>query len=220
MGTKSNELEESTMIRSSAEIDEMLRNAAAAQAPVDDLDAHTQIGNVSDLIARSAIPEPTPVVAPRASTNVIRRATTPHPLVRASAVMAVVKPQEPEPPRPAKVDDDAFDPWNDAPWDDAPEVQVKAAAPTVAKTEEPVAAPSVEEPVEEPLEEISADEMVEEPVVEPAAVPTPTPWLTMRLGVIAWVVLLLVTISVGTMSYLRIAALEAELATTRAQLNR
>lgn len=245
MGTKSDAFEESTKIKSSAEIDEMLRDAATNRPATfeddydeDDFDAHTQIGNVQELVARSAIPDepPPPLVVGRASTNVIRRATTPNMVARSSNVMAAVMPQGSMPNLPlpaAKTDDEAFAAWDD--FDDTSQKAepipaadpIPAAEPiweqaepsTLVATPPPpaIAMPPINMYEEAPV--VYAP-VVQAPVVEALAPQTTTVRRKLPVAVVAWVVLLLVTISVGTMSYMRIKQLEGELASARAQINR
>jgi hypothetical protein len=212
VGTKSNELEESTKIRSSAEIDEMLRAAGVSPSvpsddDYDDFDAHTQIGNVQELAARSMSIEDEPAIIPRASSNVIRRTTSPHVVARSTkdlpAVMPMSSNSELPLPAPPKTDDDAF-----APWEDQFEEQLEA-TPIVEMPEPSTLVGTPPPPIKPSI-------IVEEaPVPIVLAAPTPS---KLRWGIVAWVVLLLVTISVSTLGYMRITQLEQELASAKAQL--
>ena len=202
MGTKSDELyEEATKVKSPAEIDEMLRQArsgsgsSSSEPPPfhgdQDFEAHTQIGQLSELARQSLMvedPVPPPVM-PRASANVIRRATSPHPVARASAVMAAVPAGSL--PDMAKTDDEevAFEPWTEF----AEPVAPQQTGPTLTEPTPSVAPPAIE-----------AVASVQSKI---------------RVGLVAWVVLLLVTIGVGTMGYMRITELENELAMAKAALH-
>ena len=206
MGTKLDEFEESTKIKSSHEISEMLRNAAARPEPVyEDEDSggfgdvHTQVGNIQDLIAKTKEADPPPVVA-RSSTHVIRRASSPVMIERP----ALGSQSDIPPPS----DDDAFAEY-DAPSEAAPAVENEA---------------TIDEPP--PM-------MQSMPVGRPFPLPAPTPSMPipvvqmqqpqptrLRWGAIAWVALLVITMATATLSYLKISELQQDLADARAQLKK
>jgi hypothetical protein len=207
VGTKRDEFEESTKIKSSAEISEMLRNAGVATDDDDDgsddfeSDVHTQVGNIAELIAKSKEMGDLPVVA-RSSTNIIRRTQTPIAIER----VAIGSQSD----IPSKTDDEAFEEMLGAPAavetkqaKDDLEVEIDGDVPRESRIALPLPAPprSMELPVIRPL-----------PVVA-----EPKKW---RWGAIAWVVLLIATIGLGTMSYMKIAQLEDELAVAREQLKK
>jgi hypothetical protein len=94
--------EESTSVRSSSDLDEIVRKAKEAPqedpeklpefAQFDD-DEHTAIGQMADLAASMKLPEP---VAPLPSANVVRRRTNPAmPVARISEPMAAVRASSP-----------------------------------------------------------------------------------------------------------------------------
>ena len=207
MGTKNEFLEEATKVKSPAEIDEMLRQArsgpSTSEPPpfhdADEFEAHTQIGQLSELARQSLMiedPAPPPVMPRASSANVIRRATSPHAVVRASNVMAAV-PDGSLPEMPKAADDEsAFDQWDDF------------VAPAAAEAGD-VPAPPIAEPTP-----------IVQPIVQPSASEAVVSLrANSRWGVVAWVVLLLAMIGTGTMGYLRIAHLEDELAMTKAALD-
>jgi hypothetical protein len=197
VGTKRDEFEESTKVKSSAEISEMLRNAGVQVEPEDDFesDAHTQVGNISELIAKSREMGDVPA-STRASANVIRRTQTPIAIERVAIGSQSDIPAKTD----DKTDDEAFEEMLSAAPQAQPEVEVDLEVE--ADVEEPLALPPPP----------SGEMLVVRPMPQ-IAVAAKTRW-----GVIAWVVLLLVTIGLGTMSYMKIAQLEDELAMTRAQI--
>ena len=206
MGTKRDEFEESTKIKSSAEISEMLRNAGVDLDSNDDFehDVHTQVGNIAELIAKSKEMGDVPVAA-RSSTNIIRRTQTPIAIER----VAIGSQSD----IPSKTDDEAFE-------------EMLADAPVDEREAPKEAAPEEVEDVEvEGVREsrlalpLPAPRSVEMPVVRPLPMIEP-PKSTWRWGAIAWVVLLIATIGLGTMSYMKIAQLEDELASAREQLKK
>ena len=201
MGTKRDEFEESTKIKSSAEISEMLRNAGVQDDDDDDgsddfeKDVHTQVGNIADLIAKSKEMGDEPVPA---RSNIIRRTQTP------IAIERVAIGSQSDIPR--KTDDEAFEEMlGEAPvaakQDD---VEVEIEAQPESRIELPLRAPP---------------RSVEIPAVRPIPMPEP-PKSKWGWGAIAWVVLLVVTIGLGTMSYMKISQLEDELASAREQLKK
>jgi len=219
VGTKIDEFEESTKIKSSHEINEMLRNAAARPEPIfndEDSggfgnDAHTQVGNIQDLIAKSKEVEPPPPVVPRASTHVIRRASSPVVIERP----ALGSQSDFPPPS----DDDAFREY------DAPAAGPDLAAPIAfdalesagneATIDEPQMLPSM--PVGRPLPLPPPPTSMPMPVVRNFTQEQPRP-TQLRWGAIAWVALLVVTMATATLSYLKISELQQDLADARAQL--
>jgi hypothetical protein len=199
VGTKRDEFEESTKIKSSAEISEMLRNAGVA---VDDdgsddfeKDVHTQVGNIAELIAKSKEIDDAPVVA--RSSNIIRRTQTPVAIER----VAIGSQSD----IPAKTDDEAFEEMlgaSPASTDDV-EVDVEGDAPRESRLALPLTAPR----------------SVEMPVVRLLPLPE-VPKSKWGWGAFAWIVLLIATIGLGTMSYMKITQLENELASAREQLKK
>lgn len=176
----------------------MLRNAGAAADAEDDddghddfeKDVHTQVGNIADLIAKSKEMGD----APRASSNIIRRTQTPIAIER----VAVGSHSDIPPVKSTdEAADDAFK-EHDEPAVEASddEAVIELALPL------PPPPRSIEMPVVRPL-----------PMLEP-------PKATWRWGAIAWVVLLIATIGLGTMSYVKISQLEDELASAREQLKK
>lgn len=191
MGTKFDEFEESTKVKSAAEIDEMLRQASVTREPreeVDEFECHTQIGHVAELVARTAIPDDEPPVAPTSS-NVIRR-SAPIAAVRPSAVIRAVGSAN-DVPVAVTEEDVAFEPWDEA----------------------PVHRPSTPIPLPLAAPEPSAQVKVAAPA------PIAHARSGVRWGVVAWVVLLLAMMGAGTMGYMKIAELEQELAMTKSALD-
>ena len=199
MGTKRDEFEESTKIKSSAEISEMLRNAGVADLHDDDdnddfeKDVHTQVGNIAELIAKSKEIDDAPVIA--RSSNIIRRTQTPIAIER----VAVGSQSD----IPAKSDDEAFEEMLGA----VPEVEAKDDVEVEAPRESRLVLP------------LTAPRSVEMPVIRPLPMPE-VPTSKWRWGAVAWVVLLIATIGLGTMSYMKITQLENELASAREQLKK
>ena len=204
----------------------MLRKASRQKSALneddyDNFEEHTIIGPAQELAAKSmaVADEPAPASTPvRASTKNIVRRTGPVPIARSSDVMPAVRAagslSELTPPTPT--DDDAF-----APWDafDKPDVEV----------ETPLERPTVQAPpIERPSQNIQLEQadMPAPTVLDPISTPAlPTiqpvpekPVKKMRLGAIAWVLLLLVMIGAGSMAYMRITALEEELALAKSAL--
>ena len=183
MGSKRNEFEESTKIKSSAEISEMLRSAGVSNdSSHEDFehDVHTQVGNIAELIAKSREMGDPPAV--RASSNVIRRTQTPVAIERVAIGSQSDIPQ--------KTDDEAFE-------------EMLGAAPAT--------------------QDVEVDATIDERIALPLPAPPKsieTPKSKWRWGAVAWVVLLLATIGLGTMSYMKIAQLEDELASARQQLKK
>jgi hypothetical protein len=199
VGTKRDEFEESTKIKSSAEISEMLRNAGvAADDSHDDFehDVHTQVGNIAELIAKSREMGDEPV-AVRATSNVIRRTVTPIAIERVAIGSQSDIPQ--------KTDDEAFEEMLGAAPQPAADVDVEVDA-------------TIEEPrIALPLP--PPPQSIEMPAIRPLPMPE-APKSRMQWGAVAWVVLLLATLGLGTMSYMKITQLENELASAREQLKK
>src|SRR5688572_6472609 len=181
-------------------MDQMLREAKTCSLfevdddddpKFDDFDACTQIGNVNDLVAQTRVPDPAPVI-PRASTNVIRR-TTPLPFaaVRPSSEMPVVRAQGSlsDIQAPVVDEDAAF-----AAWDESAPL-----TPVVPLTEIPIEATPTVDSVVTAVVEAAPIEITAPPIVlPPMAIPEKAQW---RWGAIAWVVLLIASISMGVLAY-------------------
>ena len=226
MGNESSgNFDEPTKIHSSDQLDQMLeqaRSRGVEEAPDFEGSEHTMMGDMEALAQSMKVVDEAPASATRQSArHIIRRPSS--------------KPT-------CKQDEDAFEPWSHI---DAEQVQ---AAPRRANTAPIPALPSladriaakfdcdddsddvdevVEDRVERPTEEVAPvgmpDEVSQEALVveaqrtEPAAVVAPQQ-RTWRWGVIAWVALLVATIAIGGVAYVRLTALEQELAATKAQL--
>ena len=215
MGTKTERFEESTKIRSSDEMDELLRQARSRPVMLDDdgadeFEEHTKIGPVHELAAQSmTVPDDTPPAMPRASTKNVVRRTSSHVVARSSDVMPVVRAAgslaEMTPPA---TDEDAFEPWDES------------AEPAEAAPPAPPARDSFAEPPALDAPPAIAASIAEPPAMLPVMRADAAPALRrgMRWGVVAWVVLLLTMVGTGSFAYLKIAALEDELAMTRSAL--
>lgn len=221
MSTKLDEFEESTKIKSSHEINEMLRNAAARPEPIFENedsggfgDVHTQVGNIQDLIAKSKEADPPPPVVARSSTHVIRRASSPVVIERP----ALGSQSDVPPPS----DDDAFAEY------DAPQ-----AAPIEFDALDSAANVEAEATSKGRLAMIDEPMVLSTPVGRPLPLPAPAPSMPMpvirveqkqptqlRWGAIAWVALLVITMATATLSYLKISELQQDLADARAQLKK
>ena len=216
---KSDAFEESTKIHSSSELDEILRQARTRPVMQDDDDIegsfeeHTRIGPVAELVAQSMTIEdqtPPPIAAPRTSTKNVVRRTAPVPVVQPPEMMPVrAAGSLSEMTPPAPTDEDAFEPW------DAMDAAPLEVAPVIAP-------PVFEAPV---VEDVAPPTMIDAPrpmampmpavIAKPVEVPAPK---KLRWGAVAWVVLLVVMMGAGTMAYMRITALEEELAMTKSAL--
>jgi hypothetical protein len=195
--SKREEFDESTKVRSAAEIDEMLRSASAAaeaQEAHDDFehDAHTKVGNIDELVAqtraRTADPipvTPRPNIVRRASSPVIG-ATTPAQGTRAAGSQSEIAKEAP------RSDDDAFD-----------DMQVPS-----RKSDRTFGEKALPMPL--PAPPLSAELPV-------AKLPT-APVRGVRWGVVAWFALLAIMIGVGSVGYIRIRQLEDQLTAAKAKL--
>lgn len=195
MGTKRDQFEESTKVRSAEEIDEMLRSASAAAEPHDDFehDAHTKVGNIDELVAQTRARTADPVPPTASRPNVVRRAsspvlgsTTPPLGMRAAGSQSELAP--------VKSDDAAFD-----------EMIGESSDRTFGEQALPLALPPP--PQSMPM-----------PVI--AKLPDAPRAQGVRWGVVAWFALLAIMIGVGSVGYIRIKQLEDQLAAAKTKLER
>jgi hypothetical protein len=211
VGSKRDEFEESTKVRSAAEIDEMLRSTSAESAePHEDFehDAHTKVGNIDELVAQTRARTADPTVRPGAARNVVRRASSPVigasvgrntpslGVTRATGSQSEIEPADAK----TKSDDAAFD-----------EMQIDEAPPertserTFGEKAMPLALPappvSAQMPVAKKLPDAPRSQSV-------------------RWGVVAWFALLAIMIGVGSVGYIRIKQLEDQLAAAKTKLER
>jgi hypothetical protein len=207
VGSKRDEFEESTKVRSAAEIDEMLRSTTAE--PHDDFehDAHTKVGNIDELVAKTRARTNDPIpVTPRA--NVVRRASSPvmgATVGRNTPVLGVTRAtgsqsENESTAAKTKSDDAAFD-----------EMQIDEQAPertserTFGEKALPLALPAP------PLS-------MAMPVL--AKLPDAPKHRGVRWGIVAWFALLAIMIGVGSVGYIRIKQLEDQLAAAKTQIER
>lgn len=199
MGAKRDEFEESTKVRSAAEIDEMLRSASASaevpEANEDfEADQHTKVGNIDALVAQTRAR--TGDLVPR-TPNIVRRDSQPVlPAVGRNTPTFGTRAagSQSEIVKEAKSDDAAFDEMLDEPKRDSQRTFGEKAQPMPL----PAPAQSARMPVATKL---------------PAA-----PQKGVRWGVIAWFALLAIMIGVGSVGYIRIKQLEEQLAAAKTKL--
>lgn len=207
-------------MRSAAEIDEMLRSTTAE--PHDDFehDAHTKVGNIDELVAKTRARTADPIpVTPRP--NVVRRASSPvlgATVGRNTPALGVTRAagsQSEIEPVAAKSDDAAFD-----------EMQIDEGA---AETARPSRNTTDEQPPERASERTFGEKALplalpappsskQLPVV--AKLPDAPRTQGVRWGIVAWFALLAIMIGVGSVGYIRIKQLEDQLAAARTKLER
>jgi hypothetical protein len=205
VGTKRNDFDESTKVRSAAEIDEMLRSATPEAHEDFEHDAHTKVGNIDELVAqtRARTADPIPVT-PRP--NVVRRASSPvigATVGRNTPVLGVTRAagsqSEIEPAAKPKSDDAAFDEMLDG----------TPAEPTSERTfgekAMPLALPAP--PMSGSMAAVK--KLPEAPRTQ-----------GVRWGIVAWFALLAIMIGVGSVGYIRIKQLEDQLAAAKTKLER